>query len=81
MYIVFVCILQYQRESEKQEIGVEDPESRLPKSEDVGSEYEMEKDEDGLPHGMFSGKCEFCHKHVSIKSSSFYILQGHLTLV
>lgn len=57
-------ILQYQRESEKQEIGVEDPESRLPKSEEAGSEDELEKDDDGIPHGMFSGKCEFCHKQV-----------------
>lgn len=54
-------ILQYQRESQKEDIDVEDPESRLPKIED---EEELPKDEEGLTIGMFSGTCEFCKKPV-----------------
>ena len=52
---------QYQRESQKEDIDVEDPESRLPKIED---EEELPKDEEGLTIGMFSGTCEFCKKPV-----------------
>ncbi|KAL4220552.1 FAM194 protein [Mactra antiquata] len=50
-------ILQYQRESEKQDIIVNEPEVRL-----EGSEYD--KDETGMTHGMFSGNCEFCKQMI-----------------
>ena len=42
---------------------MEDPESRLPKI-DSEDEEELEKDEHGMTHGMFSGSCEFCKKEV-----------------
>ncbi|XP_053404796.1 glutamate-rich protein 6-like isoform X13 [Mercenaria mercenaria] len=43
---------KYQRESEKQDIDVEDPEARL------------DTDETGMPHGIFSGNCEFCNQPI-----------------
>ncbi|WAR28563.1 hypothetical protein MAR_014267 [Mya arenaria] len=43
----------YQRESEKHDIPVEDPEERLLPDD-------VDTDDMGIPHGMFSGKCEFC---------------------
>ncbi|XP_052215247.1 glutamate-rich protein 6-like isoform X14 [Dreissena polymorpha] len=50
-------ILQYQRESEKQEIPVQDPDSRI-------LDYDFDKDDSGVPYGMFSGNCEFCSKPI-----------------
>ncbi|XP_052784218.1 glutamate-rich protein 6-like isoform X3 [Mya arenaria] len=50
-------ILQYQRESEKHDIPVEDPEERLLPDD-------VDTDDMGIPHGMFSGKCEFCSRPI-----------------
>ena len=47
-------IFQYQRESKQQVIDVDEPESRIPNLLD----YDL--DENGVPFGMYSGKCEFC---------------------
>lgn len=44
-------------------MGVEDPESRRPKS-GRPSVDQYERDEKGMTHGMFSGRCEFCGKPV-----------------
>ena len=51
-------IPQYQRESEKQELSVEEPEARMSNLKS----YDL--DESGIPHGMYSGKCEFCKKDI-----------------
>ncbi|XP_052215245.1 glutamate-rich protein 6-like isoform X12 [Dreissena polymorpha] len=48
---------EYQRESEKQEIPVQDPDSRI-------LDYDFDKDDSGVPYGMFSGNCEFCSKPI-----------------
>lgn len=48
------CFLQYNRESEKKELSVADPELLLEETDD------FPKDEQGLQYGIFGGVCEFC---------------------
>lgn len=48
-----LCVLQYNRESEKKEIEVSEPSERAP-------DEEAETDEHGRIQGMFGGTCEFC---------------------
>ncbi|CAG2227560.1 unnamed protein product [Mytilus edulis] len=50
-------ILQYNRESEKKEFDVEDPDARLIEDE---VDDDFPKDDRGLQYGIFGGVCEFC---------------------
>ncbi|CAC5362948.1 unnamed protein product [Mytilus coruscus] len=50
-------ILQYNRESEKKEFDVEDPDARLAEDE---VDDDFPKDDRGLQYGIFGGVCEFC---------------------
>lgn len=51
-----ICFqLQYNRESEKKDIDVDDPEARL-----VEEEEDFPKDDQGFQCGIFGGVCEFC---------------------
>ncbi|XP_063430297.1 glutamate-rich protein 6-like isoform X4 [Mytilus trossulus] len=50
-------ILQYNRESEKKEFDVEDPDARLIEDE---VDDDFPKDDRGLQYGIFGGICEFC---------------------
>ncbi|XP_052105042.1 glutamate-rich protein 6-like isoform X4 [Mytilus californianus] len=50
-------ILQYNRESEKKEFDVEDPDARLADDE---VDDDFPKDDRGLQYGIFGGVCEFC---------------------
>lgn len=49
--------LQYNRESEKKEFDVEDPDARLIEDE---VDDDFPKDDRGLQYGIFGGVCEFC---------------------
>lgn len=60
--LVLRLISQYIRESDKQEVEVEDPSQRMEELSEEDEDYPL--DEHGRPLGMFGGNCEFCGKEI-----------------